>query len=104
MTAVAVLVLSCSGFAALALSMHRHHRDLFGRPPARLRKLALNLAGWALLCASVVASVIGQGFSIGLTLWFGIITLAALLVVTSLTYAPRVFTGRSMGTSRDREK
>jgi hypothetical protein len=104
MTAVAVFVLSCSGFVALALSMHRHHRDLFGRPPAHLRKLALNVAGWALLCASVVASVIGQGVSIGFTLWFGIITLAALLVAVSLTYVPRVFSGRSMGTSCDREK
>ena len=104
MTVVAAFVLSFSGFAALALSMDRHYRDLSGRPPARLRKLALSVAGWSLLCASLVATVAGQGVSIGLTLWFGIITLAALLVALSLTYARRIFSGRSIGASRHRAK
>jgi hypothetical protein len=83
-------VLSVSGFAALALSMHRHHRDIFGMPPARLRKLTLGMAGCALVCTSVVPAVLCSGFSIGLTFWFGMITPAVLFVALGLTYAPRV--------------
>jgi hypothetical protein len=37
MTATA-MVLATVGFGALALSMHKHHRDLLGAPPPRWRR------------------------------------------------------------------
>jgi hypothetical protein len=37
MTATA-MVLAPVGFGALALSMHKHHRDLLGAPPPRWRR------------------------------------------------------------------
>ena len=76
-----------AGFAALALSMHKHHRDVFGTAPTRGRTLALQGAGWLLLTASVWPCVAHSGWSIGLVLWIGLLTVAALTVALLLTYA-----------------
>lgn len=88
MFALLGLILSCSGFSAIALSMRRHHQDVFVMPLGRRRKQMLAAIGWLLLGASIWPAVAGQGISVGIPFWFGIITLAALIVVMSLTYGP----------------
>ena len=87
--ALAALLLALAGFAALALSMKKHHRDLFGAPPPRGRAMAFQAAGWTLLALSIMPCVIESGWSVGLVLWFGLLTVAALVVALSMTYGPR---------------
>ena len=94
MIALAALLLALAGFAALALSMHRHHRDLFGGPPSRWRVVALRSVGWALLGLSLAACSLESGWAVGPLLWIGLLTLAALVVVLTLTYRPRGTAGR----------
>jgi len=85
---LAALILATAGFAGLALSMHKHHRDLFGKLPCRLRALAFAGAGWMLLALSFGACIAASGWAIGPVFWVGLITVAALIVVLALTYGP----------------
>jgi len=86
---VALNVALCfAGFAALALSLDRHHRDaLAGRVPAG-RVLPMRLAGWALLALSLTAAIAWEGWNFGPVQWIGALTSAALLVVLVLSYRP----------------
>jgi hypothetical protein len=85
MTALAPFALLLAGFAALALSTHRHHRDLFGRAPRRARAFLLRCAGWALLAGALAAAIGEQGASVGIVLWFGVATAVALAVAATLS-------------------
>jgi hypothetical protein len=86
MMAFATLLLSFAGFAALALSMPKHHRDLFAKNYRLLWEVALRSVGWALLAASLAPAIIGQGVSIGIVLWIGSATVAAIGVAMLLAY------------------
>lgn len=89
MTMFLSLLLSLAGFATLACSMAKHHRDLFGAPPGKWLALSLRCAGWALLAASSVAAIAVSGPSIGIVLWFGIAAVAAAAVTMGLAGRPR---------------
>ena len=86
MTTLATLLLSLAGFAALAASMTKHHRDLFGMAPPRGRKRALTASGWLLLAAALFPAIKDQGVSVGIVLWLGVTTVAALGAALLLTY------------------
>lgn len=86
MMTLAAFVLTVAGFAALALSMLKHHRDLIGGALSARRRLGYRIAGWALLSTSLVLVLISEGASIGIALWFGLATMAALIVALLLTY------------------
>lgn len=101
MIALTALVLSFTGFAAIALSMRRHHQDVLGTPPGRSRKLVLGMAGWLLLGASIWPAIAADGVSVGITFWFGVIALAALIVAMSLTYGPGAVRTLSRQSGRD---
>lgn len=87
------LILATAGLAAIALSMHKHHRDLFGRPPSRPRGLALAGAGWIILALSFWACIVASGWAIGPVLWIGLLTVAAIIVVLVLTYGTGFVSG-----------
>ena len=97
---LAALVLATAGFAAIALSMHKHHRDLFGRPPSRPRALAFAGAGWALLALSFWVCIVVSGWAIGPVLWIGLLTLAALVIVLALTYGAGIVSGAGRSAPR----
>jgi hypothetical protein len=90
---LAALILATAGFAAIALSMHRHHRDLFGRPPSRPRALAFAGTGWTLLALSFSACIVASGWAIGPVLWIGLLTVAGLVIVLALTYGAGIVSG-----------
>lgn len=80
---------SVAGFAALALAMSRHHKQVWRREPSRRRQWLLRLAGWALLLASLGLCMAQAGWSGGLVGWVGLLTLAALLVTFALAWRAR---------------
>lgn len=98
MLTVVALALSITGLGMLALSMHRHHRDVFGVAPTRRRMIALRVPGWTLLAAAGAACVVEDGWPNGSVLWVGILTVAALAVVSALCIA----TGHASGQRRRR--
>ena len=83
------LLLSAAGFAALALAMQRHHRDLFGRSPSPFRARALFIAGWVLLIAAMLPCIAASGWAVGLTLWFGTVSITGFIVALTMTLAAR---------------
>lgn len=90
MTLLATLALLLASFAALAVSMHKHHRDLCGSPLPRGRLILLRCSGWTLLAAALIPAIKGYGASIGIVLWVGGATAAVLAVAMTLTYRPRL--------------
>lgn len=91
MTAAALALsalLSFSGFAALALSLDRHHRAILRVPVPRRRVVGLRAAGWSGLALSLSASVAADGWNFGPVQWIGALTGSALAVVAVLSYRP----------------
>jgi hypothetical protein len=79
-----------AGFVCLCLAMQRHHEQALGHrriPPPLRRRLAGG--GWLLLAASLALLVHAAGWGLGLVIWTGLLTAAALPVVVLLTYRPR---------------
>ena len=88
MLVLSAFFLSCLGFGALALSMAKHYRDVFGVRVSSARQTILRLSGLAFLGFALVLTLVARGPSIGLVTWVGLLTVALLLVAISLTYAP----------------
>ncbi|CAM3358292.1 DUF3325 domain-containing protein [Cupriavidus taiwanensis] len=91
MNALAAFALSLAGFAALALSLERHHADIHGRGsmPARGAVARLRLAGAVALALAWALHVAAQGGPLGTVAWVGTLTASAIAVALGLSYAPR---------------
>jgi hypothetical protein len=87
---IASLALCYAGLTGLCLAMGRHHQKVLQRQIAKGRALGFRAAGWALLTLSLVACVIGWGASVGVVVWFGVLSAAALIIIVLLPYAPLV--------------
>ncbi|KAA0676501.1 DUF3325 domain-containing protein [Roseomonas genomospecies 6] len=83
------LCIAYAGFLALALSMDRHHEQVFARRPSARTSRFLGWAGWMALGLSLPPAVVGWGWAIGLPAWLGLLTVAAAALVLLLPHAPR---------------
>lgn len=82
-------VLIFLGLEALCLGMERHAKQLSeGRLKPWTRRPA-KCAGWGLLALSILPVITTWGVSIGLSVWFGLLTVAAMLLALALSYRPR---------------
>ncbi|RYG26617.1 MAG: DUF3325 domain-containing protein [Burkholderiales bacterium] len=93
MTIPAILLATLAGFAALAGSMTKHHRDLFGASPTRTRRLTMRVTGWLLLGSSFIFAVTAEGAFDGSVIWLGAATVTAMTIAMALTYAGK-YVGR----------
>lgn len=87
---LATLALTYSAWVALSLAMDRHYADIHGRgaePSPQLRKRGRRLGSLALTLAFIIC-VRDGGWGIGPVAWLGTMTVAALLLVLQLCYAP----------------
>lgn len=82
------LALCLAGFALLALAAEREGKVLQHRTTTVRERWLCRLLGWPLLGASLTLA--GQGWrgNFGPFLWFGWLTLAALVVVFAISYWP----------------
>lgn len=80
------LLLAMLGFAALALAMARHARDLLGRAPTRAQARRLRISAAQALLMSYASVVTAWGVIIGSILAYAILSLAAAVVVLLLRY------------------
>ncbi len=78
-----------AGFAALSLSMERHHRQVWARLPKGLAPLGYRLTGFGLITAGLAPAVAAWGGSVGVVAWLGLLTVGALTVALLLTAMPR---------------
>ncbi|MDX3911620.1 MAG: DUF3325 domain-containing protein [Sphingobium sp.] len=84
------LAMAFSGFTVLSLSVPRHHRDMIGGTPAQATTTALRGVGYALLGLALWPCLTAFGTSVGLILWLGLLSAAALLLVGLLAWRPRL--------------
>ncbi|SIQ57737.1 Protein of unknown function [Shewanella morhuae] len=89
MPIVGILGLSYLSLALFALAKFGHFKDVFNRPPAQWQSYLLTLFAWLLLAFSLSACVSDQGWAYGSILFMGIISLAAMLVILTLSFSPR---------------
>lgn len=78
---LAILLISLAGFAALALATERHAEHLLGRLPAPQWRLLARVIGWALLVIALALGIASMGTGVGITLWLGWLSIAALALV-----------------------
>ena len=82
-------LLCLAGFALLSLAMPRYRR-LFGlRHLSQRSERIWRLSGFALLLLSLLLVLQRQQLAEDLVTWFGILTMAALLVASVLAYRQR---------------
>ncbi|MCH1929028.1 DUF3325 domain-containing protein [Shewanella sp. A25] len=84
-----ILGLSYLSLALFALAKFGHYKDVFNRPPQPWQSRLLSLFAWLLLALSLSACTQDQGWTYGSILFFGIISLAALLVILTLSFSPK---------------
>ena len=89
MSHLLVALLSCVGFAGLALSTERQQEELTGRAWPAARTRAAQAAGWAGLVAASAVAIIDAGWSLGLVSYSGPTSVAAGAVVGGLILARR---------------
>ncbi len=83
-----ILAVSCVGFFALALATERHAEHLMGRLPAPRWRLLARIVGWSLLAVSLSWAIDALGTGIGITLWLGWLSVAALAWVFTFPQWP----------------
>ncbi|MDL2269075.1 DUF3325 domain-containing protein [Desulfosarcina sp. OttesenSCG-928-A07] len=76
------------GFCALCMGTKRYADRLPLSSPLK-NSPGLRLSGWICLLVSVIFSITVNGAAIGITLWFGLASVAAGLVMLCLAYTPR---------------
>lgn len=81
--------LAYAGFTALALAMHRHHRQIWQRGPTALRRIGFRAAGIVCLALALAACVVEDGWFTGVVQWFAMLTASAIAFDFLLSYAPR---------------
>lgn len=87
---LAILALAFAAFACLATSLPRHHEQVFGsRQMPRYRQWLLRGLGWPLLALSLWIATRSWGWSLGCSLWLGLLSIAALGLVLLLGWRPR---------------
>jgi hypothetical protein len=79
-------LLAWVGFTALSLAMLRH-RQMWRPARSRGVQIALRSAGSLALAVALGLCVATAGWSIGLVLWTGLLTTAALLTVAQIAFA-----------------
>ena len=83
------IFLSYIGLFALNLSMERNAK-LVLKAPLSLKKIQiLKVCGWVFLALALFQSILAWGVSIGITAWFGVITLIAGAIVFIQSYQAR---------------
>ena len=96
MNVITTLALSYVGLVALALAMDRHQNQAFGRPLPPVRSRGIRVLGWVLVLGAVMPAIDGWGVSVGISLWLGVISLAAVGCGLMFSYVPRQAVGSAM--------
>jgi len=82
-----------AGMLALCQGLERHYKHVWNRPCPRGLRLGLRGVGWLALLVSLLLCAQAWGWAMGPVAWFGVLSLAGLLLVMLLPYWPRMAMG-----------
>ncbi|BAJ03110.1 DUF3325 domain-containing protein [Shewanella violacea] len=83
---VSTLCISYLAFGCLALAMFSNFRDIFKQAPTPLQSRSLYWSGWLTLALSYYLSVSEHGMAYGTIFFTGVLSVAGLLVILTLSY------------------
>ncbi len=78
--------LTALGFIALASSMSKHQKQMFGKELDASKTRLATILGWVLLIIALILCLLMGTVSNMLSYWIGSLTFAALAIALSLTY------------------
>ncbi|MHC6224915.1 DUF3325 domain-containing protein [Pseudomonas sp. X10] len=84
------LLFAYSGMLGLCQGLERHYKQVWGKPCALWQRRGLRALGWGALVVSFLLCVAAWGWAMGPVGWFGVISLAGLVLVMLLPYLPRL--------------
>ncbi|MEL6727065.1 MAG: DUF3325 domain-containing protein [Pseudomonadota bacterium] len=90
MTWLVLIIIALPGFAALCLSMKKCQRQIFDAPISDGRSRLYRAFGTVALSAALAWCIAAESWSIGLVIFFGGATIAALSVIITLTVRPKL--------------
>lgn len=93
MMIVGGLLWAYAGMVGLCQGLERHYKQVWGRACPSLLRRALRGGGWAALAISLLLCAEAWGWAMGPVAWFGMISLAAVVLVLLLPYWPRLAIG-----------
>lgn len=85
---VGLLGISLLGFFALALASERYGEHLLGRQPSAQTQWLARIAGWGLLALALAWGIAELNAGVGIAMWLGWLTVAALALVFSFPKWP----------------
>lgn len=78
------------GFTALSLAKNRHYQQVWpGKKLSASAESILSTLGWVLLAFSSYPIFYAEKISVAWVDWFGVLSVAALLLVLQFSYLPR---------------
>ncbi|UBM26847.1 DUF3325 domain-containing protein [Pseudomonas sp. p1(2021b)] len=93
MMMVGGLLWAYAGMVGLCQGLERHYKQVWGRACPSLLRRSLRGGGWAALAISLLLCAEAWGWAMGPVAWFGMISLAAVVLVLLLPYWPRLAIG-----------
>ena len=98
---LAQLTLGIAAFICLALAMEKYarHTSLRRHRHRQRHRIWFRWAGWSLLIFNLLIAVNTSGWGIGLVSLFGVLSVAALIVVMLITYRPRLLVATAAGSA-----
>lgn len=73
-------------FGLFALAMFSHFKDSFSRAPTKWQRYSLYICAWLVLGGSFAGCITQLGIAYGLIFFTGMMSVAALLVIFTLSY------------------
>ena len=83
---LSILWISYIAFGCLALAMFSNFRSTFKKAPTPLQSRGLYWSGWSMLALGYYLSVAKQGMVYGSIFFTGMLAVAGLLVILTLSY------------------
>ena len=85
---LSVLLASLAGFACLALAAQREGELLLRRAPGLRLRRTLRVLGWGLIGLALIVGMLRWHARFGAVLWFGWLTVASVVLIFAIPYAP----------------
>ncbi|HCD05857.1 MULTISPECIES: DUF3325 domain-containing protein [unclassified Methylophaga] len=88
-----------AGMAGLSLAMPRNYSQLNAAKLSARNNFVLRVASIALLIVSLWPVISMWGVVVGIVIWLGLLSVAAVMWVSLLAYWPRLATAKALGLS-----
>ncbi len=87
-----ILVVSFFSFMHFAVSVQKHHRDLYKKMTITNKEFrVLQSVAWVTLLYTLIPAIQHWGMGIGIMAWLMLITVSALAVTVLVNFAPESF-------------